>query len=162
MKTIMRTLIKNPRLIPILGLLLVCSESYAQKGRIVREEIDSPSLKVNRYGDGSIRPYIVYLPPSYDHTTKLSCAPASVLLSFPWIWRVLGCEIPGALLRALVKPRDRAFFHPSRARLSTVWPTGDHRQPSADSTLRSGRANRSASSAFNEMMVLPPPRLAAL
>jgi pimeloyl-ACP methyl ester carboxylesterase len=57
-------------LLTLIGFLFVSSPSLGQNGRIVRGQIDSESLKANLYGDGSIRPYMVYLPPSYDRTTK--------------------------------------------------------------------------------------------
>jgi hypothetical protein len=57
-------------MIATLGFLLVARESLAQKGQVVRAQIDSGSLKINLLGDASIRPYRVYLPPSYDHTTN--------------------------------------------------------------------------------------------
>jgi S-formylglutathione hydrolase len=54
----------------ILGVLLVPSALCADKGQLVHGEIDSPSLKGNLFGDASVRPYIVYLPPSYNRTTN--------------------------------------------------------------------------------------------
>jgi S-formylglutathione hydrolase FrmB len=57
-------------ILAMIGLLLASRNSSAQKGQVVRDQIDSPSLKANLYGEASIRPYMVYLPPSYDHTTN--------------------------------------------------------------------------------------------
>jgi hypothetical protein len=55
-----------------LAVLLVFAAStqvLAQRGRIARGSIASEGLKTNLFGDASIRPYAVYLPPSYDATT---------------------------------------------------------------------------------------------
>lgn len=48
----------------------ICPFPPLTHGRIERGQIDSPSLKTNLYGDSSVRPYMVYLPPSYDYTTN--------------------------------------------------------------------------------------------
>lgn len=72
MKATMRTLFQAGRkaIVAMIGLLLVSSGESAPEGQIVRGQIDSQSLKVNLFGDGSLRQYLVYLPPSYDQTAK--------------------------------------------------------------------------------------------
>ena len=51
-------------------LLLAPWPTSAQQGRMVQGQITSPALATNLFGDPATRTYRVYLPPSYDTSTK--------------------------------------------------------------------------------------------
>ena len=54
----------------LLSVLIISSLSLAQEGTYVWNEITSPALEGNLIGDPATRPFVVYLPPGYETSTK--------------------------------------------------------------------------------------------